>query len=428
MGFALSMVAAFAVILRVRVPRKLLIGLVIAAPVVLIAEAVWRTNEARGWDYSMFWAAGRDVWEGHDPYGLKRFDSHPFFNPPSALPLFALFASLPFWLSLHVWVGLNILGTLACAWLARAALSASEGSSNWGLSLEATLALTATLAFSVASYLNLHSGQLCVLVTVALTGAIYAQARERRAAAGTLLAIATVKVGTMLPFLALFHRKGDRITWIVMIVLVGALCLAVGNPWGLPERLRTLVDLISFHGTEGRINDYSLVGPNHDTIVGLDHAIYSLGLRNRSIIRIAQVVILLVLGVGLLWDIAWTGALSKGAACSAIAFYSALFLYHRSYDMVILVLPLVYATGRAEREQGRKRWPFVAAAVLSLFVINMPLGFSRLVIDWSADRGLIGQVVQALAVPYCTWFILAGMFCIWWAARAPRGGSSISEH
>ena len=57
--------------------------------------------EQFGYDYSLFWTAGRDVWAGLDPYAAELFDRHPFLNPPTALPLFALFAILPLRLSLR---------------------------------------------------------------------------------------------------------------------------------------------------------------------------------------------------------------------------------------------------------------------------------------------------------------------------------------
>src|SRR5881227_3772468 len=47
-----------------------------------------------GFDYRIFWSVGRDVWAGLDPYAEERFGGHPFLHPPSALPLFSLFATL----------------------------------------------------------------------------------------------------------------------------------------------------------------------------------------------------------------------------------------------------------------------------------------------------------------------------------------------
>ena len=64
-------------------------------------------------DHRIFWTVGRDLWDGLDPYDPARFAENPFLNPPTALPLFALFAALPYRPSLVIWTLANVLIGLA---------------------------------------------------------------------------------------------------------------------------------------------------------------------------------------------------------------------------------------------------------------------------------------------------------------------------
>ena len=79
-----------------------------------------------GFDFRIFRRAGCDVWAGLDPYAPVRFADHPFLNPPTALPLFALFALLPVRTSLAFWTVLNIAFTLGLIALARGALISQD--------------------------------------------------------------------------------------------------------------------------------------------------------------------------------------------------------------------------------------------------------------------------------------------------------------
>ena len=76
-------------------------------------------------DYHIFWRAGRDIWESLDPYDPVRFAVSPFLNPPTAIPLFTLFAAVPYRLSLIIWTFLNCL--FCCAARSGAACPASTG-------------------------------------------------------------------------------------------------------------------------------------------------------------------------------------------------------------------------------------------------------------------------------------------------------------
>ena len=87
-------------------------------------------------------------------------------------------------------------------------------------------------------------------------------------------------------------------------------------------------------------------GPRNASIIGFEALFYRLGMRDRAMIRDAQyAAVLHDRGVGYLSRVLEEPA--AAAASALVALYSAVFLYHRDYDMVILVLPLVYSVCQA---------------------------------------------------------------------------------
>ena len=372
-------------------------------------------------DYHIFWRAGRDVWEGKDPFDPARFAVNPFLNPPTAIPLFALFAVIPYRSSLIVWTLLNCLLCLALPVLARGALYSQEGlfarrsdhisacrEPSWTVLIGLTMALMVSDAFNH----GLVVGQLGVLVAVALLAALSAQGRGRPILAGFWLALATIKVSTMLPFLIVFHRKADLRTWAALAFFSAILCALSGPPNQLPKRLSWMAQRIEVLSSPGSVNDYSFQGTQSQSMLGLDHAFYRVGLRDRAVIRALQFVAILSIGLWIMGQ-AWAGSLPRSALCSLVALYSVVFFYHRLYDTVILALPLVYSASRARIEQGRSRWCFVLTAVSIILVMNLSTMGMRTLTEASLNWGLWGRLVQAIVLPYATWFILLAMLFLY---------------
>ena len=186
-----------------------------------------------GFDFQLFWKAGVDVWRGMDPYAPARFAEHPFLNPPTALPLFALFAVLPIRTSLAFWTLLNVASSLGLIALARSALMSQDRLDAAGGQVRAGLeslpqvaiaALAICLSFSEASLKSLYLGQLGVFTAVMLLLALVAQGQGRPIWVGVCLFLATVKFVTVIPFLLLFLRRPDRLSWVVLLVLVLGSC------------------------------------------------------------------------------------------------------------------------------------------------------------------------------------------------------------
>ena len=383
-----------------------------------LARAV--TSYQLPYDYKLFWQVGRDLAAGLDDFApALRGERQPILNPPTALPLFRAFAALKLRDGAGLWYAMNALGVLGIVPLAHAALRSQMGADAPRLSRVKLGLLSAAMALSCAQGMNLSLGQVSLLGTAAILAALLAQGSGRPALAGAFLAVATIKVNTALPFAILFLRKGDRRTWVSIPITCLALCLLNSRPAEVPHRVvRTLHAIRATQGP-GQVNDYGYDGPAHTSLVGLDHALYRLGMRDRGEILAIQAGILAILGLALLRG-AWKETLPRGAVCALTALDASLFFYHRSYDLTILALPLVYAAMEAERRVSRGMACGGALILLALFV--NPSGM-RAIAAWSFALDEGGPVVRALVLPMTTWLILAAMAGLWASRHECRRGN-----
>ena len=96
-----------------------------------------------------------------------------------------------------------------------------------------------------------------------------------------------------------------------------------------------------------------------------------------------------------------------------------LFFYHRTYDAVVLVLPIVYAANRA-RSATRSARPWYTVAALACLAVQYTPG--RLFkwglprsLEWGGIRGW--AFFQALVAPWATWWILIALVVLVLAER-----------
>ena len=157
-------------------------------------------------------------------------------------------------------------------------------------------------------------------------------------------------------------------------------------------------------------------------MIGFDHALYRLGFRDRTIIRVLQFTAVLLMGAWIAW-LALVSRLPRPALCSLVALYSILFFYHRIYDTVVLILPLVYSVGRSQTAEGRSRWLFVASSISIIIILFMSALDMKALTTFSLNRGIWGRLVQATVTAYATWMIMAAIAFIYFAdahsARRP---------
>lgn len=360
-------------------------------------------------DHHIFWLAGRTALSGGDPY-----DRPEFLNPPTAIPIYMLFALLSEKTSFVVQ---SVLSFVSSALLVRVshAVIAGEDPTHPRLLRTGTLwCLSTAVAMSVPAQLNIRFGQVALLVTIAFFFAIYWQQRQKNFPSGLAWAIGSIKIGTMFPLLltVIWRRDTRAIVWMVVCGIL--LAVATPGPLGLITWLKQdLTNIIRLSGV-GEVNDYTSAGSQYHSIVGLDSLFYRvLATENRRLVSAAQFATLGVLGIwialrGVVWK-QWP----RGAFISIAALYSSIFLYHRSYDLVVLALPLVFVASQLQRSLGTARnwyWVSLIAICVPLFTHSrMNVGLAMLVDHVPGIPSLIVHIVDAVFIPLPTWLVLAAI-------------------
>jgi hypothetical protein len=296
--------------------------------------------------------------------------------------------------------------------------------------------LAISLTFSEASLKGLYLGQLGAFTAMMLLLALIAQGRGQPVRAGVCLFLATVKFVTMIPFLILFLRRADRLTWAALLALVIASCSLTGTIADLPARLATLSQRAEELSARGKVNDYSYEGTRNESIISFEHAFYRLGMRDRRLIRCAQLLAVVAVGAWITY-LALMTCLPRPAAVCLVSFLSLLFIYHRDYDTVILALPLSYCAAKVRSTAGRIRYLYIACGLIVIAILYADGLYLRLLTERWAASGRWDRLVQATILPCFTWLILLAMLvqtlatCAEGAIKAerksPKGRLAISE-
>jgi hypothetical protein len=405
----LVLLAAFAVLLRIRGRFWAWISAAIGVGVFLVYA--WVDISEKGGDTEVFWRGGAAFWRGDDPYR----DTH-FLYPPTSLVVYALFGLVDLRTMILLWTAFNVVGALLLVVLTQAVLRTLPDDPPGPAPPEVQAVLTAAVVLSFSCRYGTDLGQLSVFMTLVLLAALWAQGSGRPILAGFWLALATTKTGTLIPFLLLFLRKRDLWTWIALPAFCLLFCLLTNPPLAILERCRECLGNIARLAGPGGFNDYSFLNPSNTELVSLDHAFYCMGLRDRWMIAVAQAVTLAGLGLWLVYCIHGARRLPAGAAAAMVCCYSCIFLYHRFYDLLPLVVPLVYAVGRARGEQGLARWLYSACAAGVLAALYLRVGWLGRLAENLPD-GLAGRLVGIIVLPYGVWLVLGVLFCLAAAER-----------
>ena len=323
--------------------------LAIGAAIYLALRAAVFLQFYECWDFAVYCQTGRAVVQGTDPYAssLSQY-------PLNALPLFGLFALLPLREAQALWYGFNLIALVLALRLSQLIVKAPRGNRRASL-LVRRRARHAGRPARGRHDLGVDAGQLVVWTTLAIYAGIRALDLGRQVPAGLAFVASSLKITTSLPFLLLpFERRSWRVL-VVFGVGVAALSLCLYPPGQLLGMEKNHLANVAAAREVGEINDYSYEGPYHDDMLGLEHWLYCLGMRDAKAISGLQLGILAVIGLGLFWDFR-VRARPRDERLLAVllCLYSCIFLYHRSYDGVILMLPLLYCVVRA-REAGQGR-------------------------------------------------------------------------
>lgn len=417
----------FAVILAGRsVPRSVLLGIAILSMVVTFVrcDRLFQDGTAAG-DHYAFYVSGRDALAGRNPYlerssqaekaSIKVANDNVALNPPSALPLFMLLTLGPLHQSYLGFVVLNLLLTLILPVLAARALASPE--SAMGQTMRKNVPLfAAVLLVSWGVFLGVVVGQLYFVVAAGIIAALWAQRADRPYLAGILLAFATIKPNTLMPFLLLFLRRSDWKTWLMLSATTLGLILIGTPPLEVIGRLRFLLERISTYGQPGRINDASFMNPISSTILGIDRLLFCLGFTHRRAVSLTQIIILVGVGLMLARRILFNGNAERAASISLIAIYSTVFLYHRQGDAVILILPLTYALASfSEKRDPAPRGLLVFSMLCLLVPLFIPGTVLTKLQTRVASPGMTAAAIRVLVLPLSNYAIVAGFVSLWMA-------------
>jgi len=384
---------------------------------IAIAIAFVVPNPFHAVDFRAFHETGRVVLAGGDPYAVADSpDFLPALNPPPALPLFAMFASMPFDVAWAMWATFNIAVLFLGVELARRVINRAEPARP--IAFAAVAGLAGVIALSPGGRLGLLYGQLHAWELVTVTLAVGCLASSRPLMAGALLGLASFKPQTMLPFLVLILKPREWRAWLAMAVVGFGLTFLATPPGELLTRLREMNDRVARFGDVGGLNDYSYANPHSEDVFSVASLLYALGMRERGVIAATQMILIALMGVAIAAKVLrdrW----SPAASASVVACASMLFLYHRSADLIVLALPLTYAVGRMDRPGVQRKWYVgaVLAMTASLFIYgNVQLAL----LESSWGMGAAGWFVRAFVVPYPIWASAVALGCLWRAADLDR--------
>ena len=434
----LGYLVAFAVIAsnlvflsRGRVSRAWCWFLVIAAVVLALGRSyVLFDKGIAGGDYYAFFDSGSDVWAGRDPYAPnaqpvaapvpKAANGNVALNPPNTLPLFALFALMPFEWGFGLWVATNIILAVVLVILCQRVLTTKRAQPQVSAESFPLPLGIATALSSWSFFVCMINGQITTLVSVAIVAALWARGKYP-GWAGLFLSIASFKPNTLVPFLMLFLRRKDLRSWIVMAVATATLTFAAVPPGSLPGRLRSLYDRIVEYGSPGRINDPAFTNYNSASMLGIDRMLVCLGMKSPARARAIQAVILGLAGLFLFHDVVLRRALDEPAAGALIALYSVVFFYHRLSDAVLLIIPFTYAAHRACVVDGSTRVLYSLSALSVLITLFVPGSFLDALNGPISQGGMIGMAARMLILPVATYGVIAAFVLLWIADHRPAG-------
>jgi hypothetical protein len=194
--------------------------LLVCSPL-LVLRTIWLFTPQPLQDFVTYWAAGRLLLSGRDPYsmaamqtierslGWQQAHTLVMLNPPWILPFVAVLALLPFKVAHLLWFAVSLAVEGTCS-LALWRYFGGEKRLRW-------IALVVLATFLPASGAE-AMGQMTPLILAGITGFVFALRRERYVLAGACLALLGLKPNLMyLVLLAVLFWSIEKRKWMVPI-------------------------------------------------------------------------------------------------------------------------------------------------------------------------------------------------------------------
>jgi hypothetical protein len=302
------------------------------------------------------WGVARALLQGFDPYKLYlncRYCARPAFHPAvapmypaSALVMLSPLAALPWPAAKAVWASLNILlGAGLVATLCRLFLP----NGGWQVFAWALIAFLAGTPFLN----NLGNGQHAVFALAFFPAAIWAERRGHAKLASVLLAVSWFKYSLTFP-LSLFFVMRGRFAVLLGAAAIHAFLTLLASAWTGTDPIDLLLEPLRVIEGVGSVGHLELFG-----------LATRLGLTSKLPPLIAAFAL----------TAAVLAAIRRGRTdddiqlLSLLALFAYAVTYHYPYDLVILVIPLVYVIDRArswkERDLLQRIWTVLLAVLLA---------------------------------------------------------------
>ena len=321
--------------------------------------------------------------------------------PPTTLPIYLPLALFDWPTAKMLWLAANILAAFFIAF----ALIRFLGSR---LPDARALYLTAFVLSLAPVHTTIAMGQAAVLATAALAGALLLEYRRHAVSAGLLYALATaIKVHIGFPFLAyLLWRRRWRPLGVAAAALVALTCLSTlrmqqADVSWYTSWTNNLVALTSHGGHD----DPRRENPGRHSLLNLQYPLHTL-IESRSVVNVLVLAFVGGAGLSMVMLIRQRSPQQELLAFSLVGGLSLLVVYHRTYDAVLVALPIAWAFGALGTSLQR---PAVATLVLclaflvpgqtALFILQqqgrVPEAITRTMV-W--EMGLLAYQVWALVL------------------------------
>lgn len=277
--------------------------------------------------------------------------------PPFTAVLFSALSLLSFEQWRVIFIGLNLIAAGLILFFVK---------QLWGATwpTKAHLYLGAYL-FSMAPFrVTVRYGQISLIVIALLLGAFVARKRNQKVLAGVLAGLSLCKYPLTLPFFLYFALKKEWKIVAVAILVLGVLTEVFALRLGMSFAAvtRDYVEAILHYSS---VNDPLFAGRTE-----LGPLLFQLTGRNEVL---AGTINFALVAAGMLSMVL---VFRRRPQCErlhlcVVAFFSLWYVYHRSYDSVLCILPAAIFVGFLEAKIFPKL-AGISLAVLSLFIISVP--------------------------------------------------------
>ncbi|HEX7010136.1 MAG TPA: glycosyltransferase family 87 protein [Phycisphaeraceae bacterium] len=413
--------------------RAVLIALLVAAAGVFLVRAVgggWRGSS----DFALIYAASRTWLIGSNPYDAQ--DQRQAMDavglspdwpagrelislyPPATFVVLSPWAAAPWPIAKIGWIAFNLAMIPVLVW---GLLKLGQ----WPATGRHMLALAAIVLLAGPVHTTFRVGQLSLAATAGAVLGLALHQRGRSVSAGLAWGLATALKPQIAGAFLLFGlcKRSWRACLIAGLTLVGVSLAAIvpmelaGISWREDLARNIAAFAAGGQGDPGPLNPFRFQLINLH--VPLRAMIDEPGLVSAAVL--AMVLLILLAACVLAWR-----SRSRDQdliALSLLALASLMGAYHRYYDAVLLLLPLVWALRRLEQRSLRNQ-PAAWVTLAAVTILAVP---GAVMLDLAGRRGLIPPQIsqsswwQMLILPHQSWALLIAALALLGAMIGGRG-------